>query len=144
MIPRKLKICKTCQDPAYLWSNGNCKRCAGLVKLIEKKPFKPLTQTNDGKLAKAFKIAPISAKRAQELKLYRVERDIHFKEKPICEFPGCTSRDITLHHKRGRCGKYLTDRRYFCSLCPKHHTYVNEHNDEAMEMGLVESRLATT
>lgn len=110
----------------------------------EKKPYRPLSQTDDGRQAKAFKIAPISLKKAKELKIYRIERDRYFKEHPICEFPGCASRKITLHHRRGRCGTLLTDRRYFCSLCLKHHNYVNEHNEEAQKLGFVESRLATT
>lgn len=144
-ITRKLKICKTCGDPSYLWSNGNCKRCDGLARAKEQsfKPYKPLTQTTNGKVAKAFKISPVSLKRAQELKLYRVERDKYFVEHPVCEFEGCTSRKVELHHKKGRIGKLLTDSRYFCSLCNKHHRWVTNNNAAALEMGLVESRLAT-
>lgn len=151
-IPRKLKICKTCGDPSYIFAHGNCRNCDGMLRAnkhyaalqAEKKPFKPLSQINDIKVAKAFKIAPISKNRAEALKKYRIERDKYFNEHPICEFPGCASLKITLHHRRGRCGTLLTDSRYFCSLCLKHHNYVNEHNEEAQKLGLVASRLATT
>lgn len=140
-IPRKLKICKTCGDPSYLWSNGNCKRCAGLIKLSEKKPFKPLTQTNDGRVAKAFKIAPVSAKRAEQLKLYRVVRDEFLKGKK-CEYPGCTvDHDLDLHHGAGRVGKLLCDVRFFKALCRKHHIYVGDHPDKAIELKLSYKRL---
>lgn len=144
----KLKICSVCEAPSRLWKSSPpmCKNCAMIAyaNKAEKRPFKPLSQTNDNKVAKAFKIAPISKNRAEALKKYRIERDKYFKEHPICEFPGCASLKITLHHLRGRCGTLLTDSRYFCSLCLKHHNYVNEHNEEAQKLGLVESRLATT
>ena len=58
------------------------------------------------------RIAPVSASRLEALKIYRRARDKYFKEHPVCEFPGCTSKDITLHHKRGRVGSFLTDKRW--------------------------------
>src|SRR5690606_21384779 len=65
---------------------------------------------------KPVKIAPISRNRQEALKKYRRLRDKYFEENPICEFPGCNSREITLHHARGRYGAFLTDKRYFKSL----------------------------
>lgn len=86
-------------------------------------------------------IKVVSEKMAANLAKYRRLRDKYFKEHPVCEFPGCNSRNITLHHKRGRVGAFLTDKRWFCSLCQKHHQWVNENNEEAFKMGLVYSRL---
>lgn len=76
-----------------------------------------------------------------EYALYRSKRDKYFNDHPVCEFPGCYSRKITLHHKRGKVGKMLYDEEWFCSLCQVHHQWVNEHNEEAFKMGLVYSRL---
>lgn len=104
-----------------------------------------LTQTTDGATAKPFKvkkpIAKVSKNMLESLKKYRRLRDKYFELNPVCEFPGCSSKRITLHHKRGRIGAFLTDKRWFCSLCPKHHAWVNENHAEAFKMGLVHSRL---
>lgn len=139
MIKPKLKICSVCEKSSYLWKSSPpmCKNCAGKSKIENVTP--------EPKLKEYFiknEISPMSDKRKKELAIYRVNRDVYFKLKPVCEFEGCSSTKVTLHHKRGRVGRYLTDMRYFCSLCPKHHTFVNENPDEALKMGLVASRLA--
>lgn len=87
------------------------------------------------------KINPVSKNRLEALKKYRKLRDKYFEEHPICEFPGCNSRDIDLHHKRGRYGALLTDKRYFCSLCRTHHIYVETHPKEAKRLGLSLNRV---
>ena len=130
-----IKMAKVCNYPGcgnYVFSKGFCKWHQPPAKPIAVR--KPLQRS--GK-----RIAPISEKMASNLAKYRKRRDKYFDEHPICEFPGCNSRQITLHHKRGRVGSFLTDKRYFCSLCQKHHQWVNENNKEAAKMGLVESRL---
>jgi hypothetical protein len=120
------KICnfKGCSNPVF--SKGRC------VWHQERKPI-------ENKSRKPIKV--VSEKMASNLAKYRKRRDAYFKDHPVCEFPGCNSRKITLHHKRGRTGAFLTDKRWFCSLCQFHHTYVNEHSEEARKMGLIYSRL---
>lgn len=81
-------------------------------------------------------IPQFSDSMVKQLAVYRKRRDEYFEKHPVCEFPGCNSRKITLHHKKGRVGKLLTDIRYFCSLCWKHHQYVGEHHEEAVRLGL--------
>jgi hypothetical protein len=146
-IKQKYKICKTCGDPCFIFSHGNCKNCAQLIyakKAVDKRQ-QTLTQTTDGKTAKPFKvnppISPISKKRAEALKVYRNRRDNYFKEHPVCEYPGCTSRKITLHHAAGRCGSFLTDKRFFKSLCITHHNWVEANPIEAQKLGLSKKRL---
>lgn len=56
MITRKLKPCRTCNDPSYIFSHGNCKRCSQLAKIAEKREFKPLVQTEYGRPGKPFKV----------------------------------------------------------------------------------------
>lgn len=102
----------------------------GTFKPKPKKPIKP----------KAIKIALISKTRQEALKTYRRRRDEFLKGK-TCEFPGCNSKDVTLHHKRGRVGAFLADKRYFCALCQKHHNWVELHPEEAKKMNLSQSRL---
>lgn len=65
----------------------------------------------------------------------------YMKEHQNCEFEGCKKRANDLHHKRGRVGDLLTDKRYFLSLCRDHHNWVGLHPVESMERGYSESRL---
>lgn len=128
------KQCSDTECQNNVFSRGYCMfhwRMNIGAKIIKKSPIKP----------KKASISPISKSRYEALKKYRRLRDKYFEEHPICEFPDCNSKNITLHHKRGRIGSFLTDKRHFCSLCVKHHIWVNEHNDEALKMGLVHSRL---
>lgn len=135
MVLRKLKPCKTCGDPSYIWSHGNCKNCDGMLR-AKAEYQKPIVAP-----AKPFRIKPVSKKRTEALKRYRRLRDKYFEEHPICEFPGCQSTKITLHHKRGRIGAFLTDKRHFCSLCLHHHRFCEENPLESYKLGLSNNRL---
>lgn len=86
-------------------------------------------------------IRKFSKKRSKQLSVYNKLRDKHFSDNPICEFPGCERDDVTLHHGKGRCGELLNDIRYFKSLCPYHHQWVELHPDQAKELGLSYNRL---
>jgi len=125
-IQRKKKLCNSCNKLCFLWSHGKCQACANKVK-------------NKPRIASKQYIKPISNKRKERLEKYYLLRDLYFKDNPICEFPGCSSREITLHHKRGRIGENLF--KDFCSLCIQHHEYCESHPKEAQEMSLSYSRL---
>jgi hypothetical protein len=70
------------------------------------------------------------------------------KEHPRCEFhldetscmlPGWRCGDqwgVTIHHKMGR-GKYLNDTDYFMTVCPEHHTWIEDHKRAARELGYI-------
>lgn len=108
---------------------------------VAQKPYKHVTLAQtDSKVAKPFKA--ISDKQAKRLAKYRVVRDEYFKTHPICEYPGCNEiNNLDLHHMKGRTGDLLTDVRYFKALCRKHHRWVEENVNEAIEMGLSAKRL---
>lgn len=129
-----------CGDPSYIWAHGNCKRCDGLARIQKAQEEATLTQTEDGKEGKPFKIIkPVSGKQAARLRKYRIARDEYFKENPVCEYPGCSSRNITLHHGAGRIGDLLFDKRWFKVLCGGvngHHTWAELHPEEAKAIGL--------
>lgn len=138
MIKAKPKICSQCGLLKILWKSSPklCKDCATKIRLQEETG---LNLNNKPKPRTA--IARVSKTMQGNLAKYRRLRDKYFEENPVCEYPGCMSSKITLHHKRGRIGAFLTDKRHFCSLCQKHHTWVNENPAEALKMGLVDSRL---
>ncbi len=136
----KKKFCWGCEIFTYIFKNYEgkkyCKSCWYKIKPVKevvkvaipiKKSFKPIKNISDNKL--------------EELKIYRINRDNYLKENPICEFPECNSTQVELHHKAGRIGSLLTDKRNFCSLCHYHHEWCELHPIEAKELNLSKSRL---
>lgn len=82
----------------------------------------------------------VSLKQAKRLREYNKLRDEFLKDK-TCQFPGCESDQVTLHHAAGRIGDNLTDVSKFRALCWEHHNYCEINPDIAKEWGLSESRL---
>lgn len=85
-------------------------------------------------------IAKFSAKKITELAIYRKARD-KFLSGKTCQYPGCTSLHVVLHHGAGRIGSLLTDVRYFRALCDHHHRIVEENPLHAKELNLSVDRL---
>lgn len=120
------KTCRheNCSDP--IWGKGYCKRHQYL-RTDKSKP-------------KGMK--RVSDKRKEENEAWEQARKEHLAENPMCAFPGCKKEADSVHHKKGRIGALLTDKRYFVSLCwIPHHKWVEEHPREAKEMGLSFDRL---
>ena len=148
MIARKLKPCKTCGDPSYIFSHGNCRNCWGLSKAKEKHQQARLTQTEDGAEAKPFKIyktteiKKVSTRQQKLNAAYLVLRKEFMKSHKICaaDLDGCTLHATECHHKRGR-GEYLLDDSTYLALCAIIE-FINEHNAFAMEAGFTQSRLS--
>ncbi|HXU28813.1 MAG TPA: hypothetical protein VN698_16405 [Bacteroidia bacterium] len=131
------KICsiRDCGTPVF--SKGFCAYHWRTEVLAKQQTLKQTARSP----AKSFKIAPISKTRAEALKRYRRLRDKYFEEHSVCEFPGCGSTKITLHHMRGRIGAFLTDRRWFKSLCIPHHQWIEQNPVAAQKLGLSYKRL---
>lgn len=132
----KLKWCETGQHhvPSLWKAKGKtylsaCKDCWNRKKPKERR-------------VTSKSIKPLSEKRASQMNLYRKNRDLYFKDHPVCEFPGCNSTKITLHHMGGRIGDLLHDMRYFKSLCWPHHQWVELNPEEAKKLKLSVSRLS--
>lgn len=107
---------------------------------IAKEPRKHITLAqSDKKVNKPFKA--IGDKQSKRLAKYRVARDEYFEINPWCEYPGCSSREITLHHGAGKTGDLLFNKKYFKSLCFHHHRIVEEQPDLAKQLGLSFDRL---
>lgn len=95
-------------------------------------------------LKKASKpIKKRSKKSLDYFRRYKKVRDKFLEENPICMYPGCNSREVTLHHSRGRIGSFLSDKRYFKSLCWPHHQHIEQNPALARKLGLSYSRLST-
>lgn len=131
MIKRKTSKCIECGNTRQIYAKKMCGHC--YQNQAKKTPLKKPTK----------RIAKFSKKSLDSLKRYRKLRDIFLKENPICMYPGCKCREVTLHHARGRIGSFLTDKRYFKSLCWPHHQYIEQNPDLAQQLGLSYSRLKT-
>ncbi len=67
-----------------------------------------------------------------------------WKEGKICalKFHSRCNGPLTCHHKRGRIGQLLLDKKHWLPVCLGHHQYIEEHPTEAREKGWSELRLA--
>lgn len=92
--------------------------------------------------SKRTPISKKSKKMIANLKIYNVLRKDYLKDHPICECGrnGCKRKSVDIHHKKGR-GIYLNEIKYWLAVARECHTWITEHPKEAMELGLIISRL---
>lgn len=143
MIKRKLKICKTCGDPSYIWAHGNCKRCDGLARAQEAQQQPKLTQTDNGREAKPFRIIkPVSDKQAKINKIYATMAPLFKTQNPYCmaKLPGCTGLTAHVHHlfSGASRSKYYLDTTTWIGVCDWCHHLIHDvmGKDELVELGL--------
>lgn len=127
---RKTAKCISCDHFRPIYAKKMCSWCYDKQrkKTHLKKTSKPIKKYSKTSLDK--------------LRRYRKVRDKYLEENPICQYPGCKSREVTLHHARGRIGSFLTDKRWFKSLCWKHHQEIELNPALAYKLGLSFSRLS--
>ena len=127
---RKTAKCISCDHFRPIYAKKMCSWCYDKQrkKTPLKKTSKPIKQFSKTSLDK--------------LRRYRKVRDKYLEENPICQYPGCKSKEVTLHHKAGRLGAYLTDKRFFSALCWPHHQYIETHPEESRKLGFSISRLS--
>ena len=91
----------------------------------------------------SFKVKKSSSKRASEENEYTRERRVFLTEFPNCQarLPGCMLGANQVHHKKGRLGDLLLDKRYWLATCAVCHDIIEKESEAAKESGLSESRL---
>ena len=139
----KLKLCHGCGEMRIIWRNdsGNryCQPCwnykstlsAGVAKYRTKKKQKP--------------IAPRSPKRAKQEREYSKERKIFLLANPNCKakLPNqCTISATDVHHTKGREGWLLLAVAFWIPVCRGCHTWIEEHPEQAKQLGLSLNRLS--
>ena len=89
-------------------------------------------------------IRKLSKKRAAQNRGYLKLREQYLIENPFCKVmtEGCTGRATTIHHKKGRIGKLLTDTNYFLGCCMNCHEAIERNPIWAKEKGYSLSRLS--
>ena len=116
------KLCNECGGKHY--AKGKC-------KLHYKMP----SSLNPKAIAKSKKsISKFSKKMLSNLRVYRKLRDKYLEENPVCEFKGCSSSQVELHHKKTR-EYYLCDVSIFMSVCRQHHKWIDENDKESRKLG---------
>jgi hypothetical protein len=85
------------------------------------------------------KIRPRSKKREKLDRAYVKLREQYLQKNPACEVCGGIASDV--HHKRGRVGEDYLNVETWLSVCRSCHRWVEEHPEQALEMGYSESRL---
>jgi hypothetical protein len=81
-------------------------------------------------------ISPISKKKAEELKIYRVKRDKYLAEHTECEVKDCRKPSNHIHHMNGRNGSMLHNEKYFMAVGPCcHPVRIHEDPSWARAMG---------
>lgn len=141
-IKPKIGTCTVCNKTDKPLMKKMC--CDGYMSCYEKQRWARYNEKKKAAPVKERKpIAKVSKKRTLELAKYEKAK-AEFLKDAVCQFPGCNSKFVTLHHGGGRTGKRLYDRLLFRSLCWPHHQYCEEHPEEAKAMNLSVSRLETT
>ena len=129
-MKHKTAICIVCGQERLIYAKKLCGQC---YERQRKKT--PLRRSNKP-------IRKQSKRSADQMRRYKRVRDKYLEENPICQYPGCKSREVTLHHARGRLGSFLTDKRWFRSLCWPHHQEIETNPALAKSLGLSFSRLS--
>jgi hypothetical protein len=85
-------------------------------------------------------IAKVSDKQKERIKLYQNSRLQYLADKNKCEV--CfVSKDLEIHHIRGRQGDYLFDKENFLAVCRTCHIKIESNPNWAREKGYIKSRL---
>lgn len=105
--------------------------------LKRKTPWHPRRK----KLTNSAPIKAIATKTAAKQREYakaktEFARAMSAQRKAYCESCG-TTRNLTLHHRRGRAGSLISDMRFFSLLCFSCHEWVHAHPKQARERGLL-------
>lgn len=86
------------------------------------------------------RIKPRSDKRAEEYKLYYPARKKYLEKHRYCEC-GCGREATEIHHKKGKSGKLLYDKKYFMAVARPCHRKMTDESKWAIKKGFSISRL---
>jgi len=107
------------------------------------KPFpKPEKREPKAKtpLKRGGKPKPISSKRMVLNAEYKMARQEYLSEYVICEVKDCMHPSEQVHHKKGRIGSLLTDKRFFLGVCAYCHVEIEKKPAWSKKMGYSLSR----
>lgn len=83
---------------------------------------------------KRSRIKPISDKRRERMKAYKLLREAFLEANPICQVCG-DAKATDVHHKRGRFGSRLNDTDHWLAVCRQDHHRIHNNPKWAYEQG---------
>lgn len=95
------------------------------------------------KVKKVYEIPKRSGKLKKEEQVHAKIKKQFLIDHPFCECKRLECKGgkaVDLHHLKGR-GIYLNDPRYFLAMSRECHNWIKENSKEALELGLIVSRL---
>ena len=134
MIEKRKKLCNNCNTEQFIWKNDKGSRYCKSCWYRSKEPAaKPLNKKRINPKSKKMQILDLA---------YSKLRRKFMEEKPMCEaaLHCCNGGSTDVHHKKGR-GKYLLMVSTWLSVCRQCHNYIEEHPEEAIELGYSEKRI---
>ena len=132
---KKTKSCSGCGKDKIIWKSvGKDKYCQSCW--YQMKPTKVPTKTTT-------KLKKVSKKRGKQNSAYTQVREEFLYKNEFCKarLPICTMWATEVHHMKGRMEELLIDSRYFLPVCRKCHDWIENHPDEAYDLGLSLYRL---
>ena len=133
MIEQKRKLCNNCNTEQFIWKNDKgsqyCKSCW----YKSKKTTEALVRKHINPKSKKMQVL--------DLAYFKLRRRF-MEEKSMCEaaLHCCNGASTDVHHKKGR-GKYHLVISTWLSVCRACHNYIEEHPEEAIELGFSEKRI---
>lgn len=144
MIRYKRKPCRGCKTPQYIFGLGLCRSCYNSLKA------KQYAQKSKNK-RKQKQVSEASEKQKERLKEYKRVRIEFLLEKDHCEVAtdGCRvpypvvnpTEVLQVHHKAGRVGTLLLEKKYFLAVCSICHRKVEDFPKWAKDNGYSIPRL---
>lgn len=132
-----------------LFSHGYCHSCWKRnykpPRPIKKSTGKPVSDRSYNKIAK------VSKKAYERNLMYKKARVDYLESHPVCEVKlpdcliptiDCDNSGLQVHHRRGRIGDLMWDKRYFLAVCHNCHRYLEDHPEQAKANGWSLSRLS--
>ena len=144
ILPYKVGTCKECNRKDAKLIGGYCFEQNFCYQKRQQARYQEKQKSKEPK--KKIAIARVSEKELKRLAKYRVARKEYITKNPKCEFPGCESLNVELHHGAGRIGDLLFNKKYFKSLCgglSGHHQFCENNPAEAQRLGLSFKRLSS-
>ena len=132
MIEKKKKLCNNCNTEQFIWRNYEGSRYCKSCWYKSKDTKKPLKQK---------RVNPKSKKMQAIDTAYSQLRKKFLQSKPMCEaaLPGCSMQSTDVHHMKGRGINHLVVKTWL-SVCRSCHIYIEEHPEEAIELGFSQKR----
>jgi hypothetical protein len=128
MIEQKKKLCNNCNTEQFIWKNDKGSKYCKYCWYKSKEPStKPLQRKPINKKSKKMQVID---------QAYTKLRKPFMEANPMCQaaLHCCSGSSTDVHHKKKR-GEYHLVVSTWLSVCRNCHNWIEEHPEEAIELG---------